>query len=161
MKRTLAGMALAVTVAGGCTGPGRSAPPRHVSAWDMRWQRDIAYLASHLPAARAAGLGTVYLKYNQCLSDDGFQQLATRALTLLKAHHDYRLIVDLRNNRGGNTAPFRSLITGLQDNPQISPARIIGLVNQYTASSATLDAEDLKQAGAALIGQTTAMSLDT
>ena len=107
------------------------------------------------------GQHAVYLKYNRCLSDDGFQQLAARALALLKAHPDYRLIVDLRDNGGGNTAPFQSLITGIQDDPGIRPGRIIGLVNQYTASAATDDAQSLKQTGAVLIGQTPAMTSDT
>jgi hypothetical protein len=123
------------------------------------YQQDAAspYWLKVLPAQHA-----VYLKYNQCLSGYGFQQLAEQALALLKAHSDYRLIVDFRDNGGGDQEPFlSSLITGLQDSPQISPARIIGLVNQYTASSATGDAQALKQLGAALIGQTTAMSLDT
>jgi hypothetical protein len=123
------------------------------------YQQDASspYWLKVLPAQHA-----VYLKYNQCLSDDGFQRLTAQALTLLKAHRDYRLIVDFRDNGGGNTAPFlSSLIVGIKQNPQISPARIIGLVNQYTASSATADAQALKQQGAALIGQTTAMSLGT
>jgi hypothetical protein len=123
------------------------------------YQQDAAspYWLKVLPAQHA-----VYLKYNQCLSGYGFQRLAEQALTLLEAHSDYRLIVDFRDNGGGDQEPFlSSLITGLKDNPQISPARIIGLVNQYTASSATGDAQALKQQGAALIGQTTAMSLDT
>jgi len=49
-----------------------------------------------LPAQHA-----VYLRYNQCVSDNGFQRLAARALALLRAHPDYRLIVDLRDNGGG------------------------------------------------------------
>jgi len=123
------------------------------------YQQDAAspYWLKVLPAQHA-----VYLKYNQCLSGYGFQRLAQQALALLKAHSDYRLIVDFRDNGGGDQEPFlSSLITGLQDSPQISPTRIIGLVNQYTASSATDDAQALKHQGAALIGQTTAMSLGT
>jgi hypothetical protein len=122
------------------------------------YRQDAAspYWLKVLPARHA-----VYLKYNQCLSDDGFQRLVSQAITLLMAHRDYRLIVDLRDNGGGNTAPFMSSLISAIENHQVNPTRVIGLVNQYTASSATDDANFLKQAGAALIGQTTAMSLDT
>lgn len=121
------------------------------------YQQDAAspYWMKVLPAQHA-----VFLKYNRCLSGEGFQRLAAQALTLLKMHPRYRLIVDLRDNRGGDTAPFQSLITGIQD-PGIGPGRVAGLVNQYTASSATADAQVLKQTGAVLIGQTPAMTSDT
>jgi len=109
-----------------------------------------------LPAQHA-----VYLKYNQCVSNNGFQQLATRALALLRARPDYRLIVDLRDNGGGNTGPFQSLISGIQADPRLAaPGRVIGLVNQFTDSSATLDAYSLGQTGAELIGQAPADPID-
>jgi hypothetical protein len=96
----------------------------------------------------------VYLKYNSCVTGDGFQRLAARALALLRAHPDYRLIVDLRNNSGGSTAPFQSLISGIQADPRLSaPGRVIGLVNQFTDSAATTDAWSLTQVAAELIGQ--------
>jgi hypothetical protein len=109
-----------------------------------------------LPAQHA-----VYLKYNQCVSDSGFQRLAAQALTLLRTHRDYRLIVDLRDNGGGDTTPFQSLLNGLRADPSLTaPGRVIGLVNQFTDSSATVDAQDLKHAGAALIGQPPADPID-
>jgi hypothetical protein len=104
---------------------------------------------------------TVYLKYNQCLSDNGFQQLAAQALALLTAHPDYRLIVDLRGNFGGDSSPFESLTAGIQSDRRLeTPGRIIGLVDQFTDSSATVDAQNLKDAGVSLIGQPPADPLD-
>jgi hypothetical protein len=109
-----------------------------------------------LPGRRA-----VYLKYNQCLHGSGFQRLAAQALALLRAHRDYRLVVDLRDNGGGDSGPFQSLITGLlADRWLRGPGRVIGLVNEFTDSSATVDAESLKQAGALLIGQPPADPVD-
>jgi hypothetical protein len=96
----------------------------------------------------------VYLKYNQCLSGSGFQQLAAQALAQLTTHPDYRLIVDLRNNLGGDSGPFQSLTSAIMASSQLrTRGRIIGLVNQFTDSSATVDAHSLQQAGAVLIGQ--------
>jgi hypothetical protein len=103
----------------------------------------------------------VYLKYNQCLPGSGFQKLAAQALALLQAHRDYRLIVDLRDNGGGDSEPFQSPISGLQADPRLTaPGRIIGLVNQFTDSSATVDSQSLKQAGAVLTGQPPADPID-
>lgn len=98
---------------------------------------------------------TVYLKYNQCLAGGGFGRLANRALALLLAHPDYRLIIDLRDNGGGDSFPLQLwLYDAVRAYPQLSAAgRLIVLVNQFTDSSGTSDAQALKDAGATLIGQ--------
>ena len=67
------------------------------------------YWLTVLPAQHA-----VYLKYNQCLDGDGFQALAAQALDILSAHPDYRLIIDLRDNEGGSTEPFSSVIADIR-----------------------------------------------
>jgi hypothetical protein len=133
-------------------GPGLA----HVPLPLYRQDATQPYWLRVLPAQHA-----VYLKYNQCLPDSGFQKLAAQALALLRAHPDYRLIVDLRDNGGGDSGPFQSLISGLQADSRLSaPGRVIGLVNQFTDSSATVDAQSLKQAGAVLIGQPPADPID-
>ena len=97
----------------------------------------------------------VYLKYNECLTSDGFQQLASQALAELRQHPDYRLLVDLRDNIGGDSEPFQTLIAGIAADPAINQrGRILGLINQLTDSSATVDAGDLsQQTRAIMIGQ--------
>lgn len=128
----------------------------HVPLALYEQQAGLPYWLRVLPAQHA-----VYLKYNQCLTDNGFQRLAAQALALLRAHQDYRLIVDLRDNGGGSTDPFQSLISGIQADPRLgAPGRIIGLVNQFTDSAATDDAESLEQIGAVLIGQPPADPID-
>jgi hypothetical protein len=110
------------------------------------------------PAARHA----VYLKYNACLSTNGFQQLAARALRLLRRHPAFRLIVDLRDNPGGDSTPFEALVRGIRADPALNRrGRILGLVNQLSASSATLDADDLAtRTRAVLVGQPPADPVD-
>jgi hypothetical protein len=97
----------------------------------------------------------VYLKYNECLDNDGFQRLATRALTVLRRHPGYRLIVDFRGNGGGDTTPFQELVSGIRADPAINvPGRIFGLIDSSTDSSAGLDAAVLGQeTRAVLMGQ--------
>ena len=104
----------------------------------------------------------VYLKYNQCLPDDGFQKLAASALAVLKEHPGYRLIVDLRDNSGGDSEPFEALIAGIVRDPAVNVrGRIFGLVNGSTDSSASVDAYNLQtQTDAVLIGQAVADPID-
>lgn len=122
------------------------------------YRRDATrpYWLQIMPARHA-----VYLRYNRCLPDSGFQQLVAQALPLLHTHPNYRLIVDLRDNLGGDSTPFQALITDLRADPSLRvPGRVIGLVNQFTDSSATADAQSLHQSGAVLIGQPPADPLD-
>jgi hypothetical protein len=109
-----------------------------------------------------AGQRIVYLKYNQCLPGAGFERLAARALAVLQAHPAYRLVVDLRNNLGGNSQPFAALINGIMADPAINRrGRIFGLINDFTGSSAALDSYELRLAtNALLIGQHAADPID-
>jgi hypothetical protein len=82
----------------------------------------------------------------------GFQQLAGQALAILKRNPGYRLVVDLRDNLGGDTTPFQALVSSIRADPAINrPGRIFGLVNQFTDSSATMDTHDLSQQTHALL----------
>jgi hypothetical protein len=104
----------------------------------------------------------VYLKYNACVADDGFQRLSAEAIAVLQRHPSFRLIVDLRDNGGGDTEPFTSLVSSLVADPaRHGRDRVFGLINSYTDSSATLDADSLSQVpNAVLIGQPVADPID-
>lgn len=128
----------------------------HVPLPRYRQGADNPYWLRVLAAQHA-----VYLRYNQCRPDGGFHRLAGQALAVLKAHPDYRLVVDLRANPGGDSGPFQSPVNGMRADPRlVAPGRVIGLVDQFTGSSATVDAQSLKMAGAVLIGQPPADPLD-
>jgi hypothetical protein len=78
------------------------------------------------------------------VAGNGFPRLAAKALALLRKHPGYRLIVDLRNNPGGDGQPFQALVNGISEDPAVNRrGRIFGLVNGLTDSSATLDAGSL------------------
>lgn len=100
-----------------------------------------------------AGQHAVYLKYNDCLGTTGFQQLVAQAVAMLNRNPSYRLIVDLRDNIGGDTWPFGSLVNDIKAYPQLDRSgRIIGLVNQFTYSAARADVVTLHLAHVLLMG---------
>jgi hypothetical protein len=111
--------------------------------WQLSWLQILS------------GQRTVYLKYNLCLPGDQFQRLAATALAVLRVHPSYRLIIDLRNNPGGDSEPFQALVRGIQADPAINRrGRVFGLINALTNSSATVDAHDLgTETQALLVGQ--------
>jgi hypothetical protein len=103
-----------------------------------------------------AASNVVYIKYNQCLPDDGFGSVAAQAIAAMKAHPRSKLVVDFRGNGGGNSAPFNALIHLLQDKTLNQPGRIYGVIDRYVFSSATLDAAQLRtQTRALLVGEPT------
>jgi hypothetical protein len=138
---------------------GRSVPPP--IAYPPRplylQQQDQPYWLKVLAGQRA-----VYLKYNQCLSTGGFQRLAAQAVDMLRTHPGYRLIVDLRDNGGGDSSPFQALVADIRANQAVNRrGRIFGLINGFTDSSASVDAYNLQsQTNAVLIGQQVADPID-
>jgi hypothetical protein len=110
-----------------------------------------------------AAQDAVYLRYNKCLDNDGFQELAARALALLRAHPAWRLIIDLRFNGGGASSPLQAVAGWIAADPAIDrDGRIFGLIDGNVYSSASLDSYILQsQDGAILIGQPTAEQRDT
>jgi C-terminal processing protease CtpA/Prc len=73
----------------------------------------------------------------------------------MRVHPAYRLIVDLRDNLGGDDQPFGALVSGIWSDPAVNrPGRIFGLINDFTASAAAVDSYNLGYAtNALLIGQ--------
>jgi hypothetical protein len=134
-------------------------PPPWSELPQALYQQDSSapYWLKVLPVQHA-----VYLKYNQCLDDDGFQRLSAEAVGVLRVHPGYRLIVDLRDNPGGDSDPFLALIADIRAAAAVNRhGRVIGLVNGLTDSSATVDAYNLsQQTNAVLMGQQVADPID-
>jgi hypothetical protein len=87
----------------------------------------------------------VYLRYSQCLDNDGFQRLTARAMTVLHAHPGWRLIVDLRGNPGGTSTPFQLLLNDIQHDAALDRrGHVLGLIDGLTESAATQDAGQLR-----------------
>ena len=101
----------------------------------------------------------VYFAYNRCAIDpakpmEGFLDELLQAVEDSGAR---RLIVDLRNNSGGNSAILGNHIPRLGEHPNLSePGSIVGLIGPVTYSSGKYNAHQLRdEANAVLIGEPT------
>jgi hypothetical protein len=114
--------------------------------------RSIPYFATAL-----AG-GTIYFRYNSCVNDPRkpFSKFVEDLKNTLGRPGVNRLIIDLRNNGGGNSAILDPFIGWLKTSPLNRKSRLFVLIGRPTFSSAILNAVRLKNDTAAiLVGQAT------
>lgn len=96
----------------------------------------------------------VYIQYNQCAENpkQPFATFAKDALALVDSSGAKTVVVDLRNNGGGDSRVAEPLLEGLE--ARKSKVRIAVLVSRATLSSAVLNAEALRsRCGAAVVGE--------
>jgi C-terminal processing protease CtpA/Prc len=100
---------------------------------------------------------TLYLQYNRCQNAaDSFEAMARRLFLQLDQGQADRLVVDIRLNNGGDSRVDDPLISGLLDRPAWrTRGRLFALIGGGTFSSALWTADDLRKAGAILVGQPT------
>ena len=100
----------------------------------------------------------LYVKYNQCQDPAGFQQMTDKLLAILDRGGIDRVVVDVRDNEGGDSAVIEPLLIGLADRRARAKSRfeILGLIGRRTFSSGMWSAIHLrKRLGATLIGEPT------
>lgn len=133
-------------------GPNKTTRPLYLK----NWLSGFSYWGEYLSDS-----STLYLKYDKCQSDAGlpFQYLANEILGFIPSGAVRHVVVDLRNNSGGNSSVIYPLIDGLQReaalgliNPSTDLSVVIG---RQTFSSGMLNALDLKSIGAKLVGEPT------
>ncbi len=112
------------------------------------------YWAQYLPESSA-----LYIKYNKCAEDPTlpFGVFVAGVLDLIDTKPVLRIIFDLRNNEGGNTAVITPLLNGLQVRRQrgiLAPGVVaVAIIGRETFSSGVLNAYDLKNNGTTLVGE--------
>lgn len=86
---------------------------------------------------------TLYFKYNTCRNMAGItvKKFTEDLFEFMDAHPVLRLVVDLRNNGGGNSSLLMPFITTLKDRKQINQkGRLYVVIGRQTFSSAVLNA---------------------
>ena len=107
----------------------------------------------------------LYLQFNRCVfrEDAPFTETAASLLERLDRGGVRRLIVDLRNNGGGNSEVLAPLVDGLAERRERLGTRgIVALTGHATFSSGMLNAWQLqRRCGALLVGEPTSQKPDT
>jgi hypothetical protein len=96
----------------------------------------------------------IYICYNKCSEAPAkpFADFAKEVLAEIDAKKPERVVIDYRNNPGGNSEVARPLITGLAERK--ANVKIAVLTSRLSLSSSLLNAHDLRtQAGAVLLGE--------
>ncbi len=142
--------------------PAPASQPKLVPAYDPAKQEaplylakcDLAYWAGYVPNG-----DLIYVLYNRCENqrDYAIEDLEDDIESLLQAHPQSRLVIDLRNNEGGNSALFEPIIDSLAANPRFAnKGNLFLIIGRQTFSSAVLNAVHLRdRAHALLVGEPT------
>jgi len=122
------------------------------------YQRSPAlfYWFDYLPEAR-----TLYIKYNNCEESPllPMAEFGREVVAFIESNPVDRIVLDLRNNSGGDSNVIVPLLNALGQ-ALVSgvlrlPAGGYALIGRQTFSSGMLNAIDLKQGGAMLVGEPT------
>jgi len=126
-----------------------------------RWSRATSHLAlyeersgqSYWTTRLDAGR-VVYVKYNSCEDPARFERFTAGVLKAIDEPRTRRVIVDVRDNGGGDTGVLDPLSAGLKARGYgRRPGSLLVLTNRGTFSAAMWGANDLKELGGLLIGE--------
>lgn len=125
--------------------------PAPITAYD----RDAKYKLLEL------GGNTLYIQYNSCFEDPDkpMQAFAAEVAERLDSGRFGRVIIDLRNNGGGSDGVIWPMLTEVVNAMQRGVTLDV-LIGEATFSSAIINAVQMKQLGARLVGEPTSGSVD-
>lgn len=112
-----------------------------------RWNYDLNYWYQYLPTTQ-----TIYLAYNRCeeMAELSFADFLNQVLAFSQPVN--HIVVDLRNNTGGDSRVFQPLLDALAANPDLR-RKVTAIIGQATFSSGMMNASALSyQFGIPLIG---------
>lgn len=100
---------------------------------------------------------TLYIQYNACREDKDLpmETFTGQVKTEIEQNGYDRAIVDLRNNGGGSDGVLVPLIHLLEEKHEQDGMAFYTLIGEATFSSALINAVELKEAGATLVGTPT------
>jgi len=124
----------------------------HIPTALFRSHPGTPYWDQYLPESQ-----TLFFQYNACKNDPAqpFKDFTRQLLALAAAHPVHRLVIDLRQNGGGNSTVIDPLLKGLAARPALAASTVV-LIGTGTFSSAVQNADTLHRVlHATLIGERT------
>ena len=109
----------------------------------------------------ALGDATYYMQYNTCQEDPELpmETFAAQVQAELDTGDYTRILVDLRNNGGGSDGVIWPLLAVLRQEMD-QGVEVVGLIGEATFSSAIINAVELQEMGAVLVGEPASGSVD-
>jgi len=107
--------------------------------------------------------GTLYFDYLECKEDQAspFAAFNQELFSVIRDKHPKRLVVDLRNNSGGNSGILTPFLDSLKTSNVNASGKLFVLIGKQTFSSAIMNAVDLKRnTHAILVGEPTSGSIN-
>ncbi len=101
---------------------------------------------------------TLYIKYNKCANSttSSFDVFTNGIINFISSHQVDKVIVDLRNNGGGNSSIINPLLNYLQGSSINQRGKLFVVTNRGTFSSALLNSISFKQTtNCILVGEPT------
>jgi uncharacterized protein (TIGR03437 family) len=114
-----------------------------------RWNYDLNYWYQYLPTTQ-----TLYLAYNRCeeMPDLSFADFLSQVLAFIAQNPVSHIVVDLRNNSGGDSRVFQPFLDALAANT-VPRGMVTAIIAQATFSSGVMNAAGLAgESGVPLIG---------
>lgn len=132
-----------------------SAAKQRTSTPPTEYDRESIYKSLDL------GDGALYIQYNQCRPDEKLPmaEFAAQVKEKLDSGAYQKLVIDLRNNGGGSDGVLNPVMR-LSEQFVIDGKEVYTLIGERTFSSAVINAVQLKQVGATLVGEPTGGSVD-
>ena len=128
--------------------------PAQVPTPLYRQHPELNYWFDYVDASR-----TLYFQYNVCQNraDLPFNQFQQQLQQFVSTHQVNKLVIDLRNNTGGNSAILQPFINGLSADPNFNRSdRLFVIIGRLTISSGLLNAISLRQqTQATFVGEAT------
>jgi len=102
------------------------------------------------------GSKSLVLDYRRCQEDPNLPMAKVVDDFWSKFAEGYEnVVVDLRRNGGGNSAVLQPFIASLKDHPVARERKLFALIGNETFSSGMMNAVQLREAGAILVGEPT------
>ena len=133
---------------------------------------DLVQMGASLPQPATAGRdqnylafplndSAYYIQYNSCMEDPDLpmERFSGQVQAELEAGDYRRILLDLRNNGGGSDGVIWPLLEVLRQEMDRG-TEVVGLIGETTFSSAIINAVELQEMGAALVGDLTSGSVD-
>jgi hypothetical protein len=106
-----------------------------------RQRADLSFWFELLPDTQ-----TLYFKYNRCAGRNEFAAMNQALWNVIHQSQPTRLLIDFRNNRGGDSLVFAPFLKELAQHPEYNrPDRLFVIINESVFSSALINAVQLRQ----------------